>query len=39
MCLEFNVREITIYSLETVRSTVIIVSREFYDLTIDFLGS
>lgn len=38
MYLQLNVHEITIYSLEAVPGTVIIASREFYDLTLDFLG-
>jgi len=39
MSLESNVCEITIYNLEAVPGTIIIVSHEFYDLTLDFLGS
>lgn len=37
--MQLNVHEITIYSLEVVSDTIIIISREFYDLTLDFLGS
>lgn len=39
MYLQLNVHEITIYCLEAVSDAIIIVSREFYDLTLDFLGS